>query len=65
MNITCTEEERDVKLGGQIALAFFLIGAPAAFLVGQLAGCMHHAPLLAMTVFIGELACFVTYFVRL
>ena len=29
--------ERDEKLGGHIAIAFFLVGAPASFIVGCLA----------------------------
>jgi hypothetical protein len=58
------EEERDRKLGGDIALAFFLIGAPASFIVGCLADTSDRSVLFAWTVFIGEGACFATYWVR-
>lgn len=58
------EDERDVKLGGQIALAFFLVGAPAAFIIGWLADTVHRSPLFSITVFIGEAACFSTYFIK-
>jgi hypothetical protein len=60
-----TEEERDVKLGGEISLAFFLVGAPASFLIGWLADLdtIPRPPLFAVTLLIGEVACFATYFV--
>ena len=58
-----TDEERDVKLGGQVALAFFLVGAPASFLIGWLADAFPRPQLFACTILIGELACFSTYFV--
>jgi hypothetical protein len=56
-------EERDRKLGGDISLAFFLLGAPASFLVGFLADHSDRAKVFGWVVFIGELACFLTYFV--
>ena len=31
------DEEKDRKLGGDIALAFFLLGAPASFVIGCMA----------------------------
>lgn len=58
------EDQRDAKLGGQISLAFFLVGAPAAILVGWLADSFHRSPLFAIVTFIGEAACFSTYFVQ-
>jgi hypothetical protein len=58
------EDERDAKLGGQISLAYFLVGAPAAILVGWLADSIHRSPLFAIVTFIGEAACFSTYFVQ-
>lgn len=58
------EEERDRKLGGDISLAFFLVGAPASFLVGLLADDYDRAKIFGWTVFIGEAACFFTYFVQ-
>lgn len=56
------DEERDVKLGGNIALAFWLLGAPAGFLVGVLADRVDRSLLFALTVGIGEGACFFTFF---
>jgi len=48
------DEERDVKLGGHIALAFWMLGAPAGFVVGVLADRMNRTFLFAVTVGIGE-----------
>jgi MFS family permease len=59
-----TEEERDRQLGGDISLAFFLLGAPASFLVGFLADTCDRAKVFGWTVLIGEMACFGTYFVQ-
>lgn len=56
------DEERDRKLGGDISLAFFIIGAPASFLVGLLADTGDRAKVFGWTVFIGETACLLTYF---
>lgn len=58
------DDERDRKLGGDISLAFFLIGAPASFFVGLLADTGDRAKIFGWTVFIGEFACLLTYFVR-
>jgi len=57
-----TAEERDRKLGGDIALAFFLLGAPASLMVGCLADTSHRSILFAVVVGIGEGACLLTYF---
>jgi hypothetical protein len=57
-----SNDERDSKLGGAIALAFFVLGAPASLLVGCLADSWPRAPLFCVTVCIGEGACLVTYF---
>lgn len=51
------DDERDVKLGGMIALGFFFVGAPISFLVGWLADSINRSPLFAATVFVGELGC--------
>jgi Major Facilitator Superfamily len=61
-----SDEERDRKLGGDIALAFFVIGAPASYVVGCLADSewLPRSALFAGTVGIGEGACFLTYFAR-
>jgi len=56
------DEERDRKLGGNIALAFWVLGAPASFIIGSLADVLPRAPLFALTVGLGEGACFATYF---
>ena len=57
------DDERDVKLGGVIALCFFLVGTPVALLIGWLADFCNRSPLYAITVFVGEAACLGTYFV--
>lgn len=57
-------DERDRKLGGDIALAFFLLGAPASLIVGFFADTHDRRKLFGCTVFVGEMACFCTYFVR-
>lgn len=57
------DDERDVKLGGMIALGFFFVGAPVSFLVGYLADSINRSPLFAATVFVGELGCLGAAFV--
>lgn len=59
-----TDEQRDVNLGGLIALGFFFVGAPVSFLVGWLADSMNRSPLFAGTVFFGEIGCLMVYFVH-
>ncbi len=58
------DDERDVKLGGLIALGFFFVGAPISFLVGWLADSINRSPLFAATVFVGELGCLGAAFVN-
>jgi MFS family permease len=58
------EGERDRKLGGDISLAFFLLGAPASFVIGCLADTADRSIVFAWTVFIGEGACFLTYWTK-
>lgn len=48
------DEERDTKLGGHIAMAFWVLGAPAALLIGVLADRVNRSWLFAVTVAIGE-----------
>lgn len=55
--------ERDQKLGGDIALAFFVLGAPASFVIGMLADHYNRIYLFAITILGGEGACFLTYFI--
>lgn len=58
-------DERDRKLGGEIALSFFLCGVPSALIVGWMTDRLNHrAVVFATVIFIGELSCFATYFVR-
>lgn len=57
------DDERDVRLGGVIALCFFLVGTPVALLIGWLADFCNRSPLYAITVFLGDAACLGTYFV--
>ena len=55
------DEQRDKKLGGEIAFAFYVLGAPASFVVGCLADTHNRTHLFALTVGIGEGACLATY----
>ena len=57
------DEEKDSLLGGQIALAFFVVGAPASFLVGCCADSkgVSRNVLFGVLVLIGEGSCLVTY----
>ena len=57
-------DERDIKLGGLLALGFFLVGAPVSFIVGWLADSMNRSPLFAATVFFGEIGSLMVMFVR-
>lgn len=56
------DEERDRKLGGQIALAFFVVGAPASVMIGSLGDLCNRIALFTLTVGLGETACLLTYF---
>jgi MFS family permease len=56
-----TDEQRDKKLGGDVALAFFILGCPVSFLVGWAADKYPRLPLFAITIIIGEGACAYTY----
>ncbi|CAB9499405.1 Major Facilitator Superfamily [Seminavis robusta] len=58
------DDERDTKLGGHIALAFWILGAPAALGVGILADHRNRSTLFALVVTVGEGACFLTYFTK-
>lgn len=44
-------------------MGFFFVGAPVSYIIGWLADSMNRIPLFAGTVFLGELACFMVYFV--
>jgi len=58
------DDERDVRLGGLIALGFFFVGAPVSFAVGWLADYTNRSSLFATTVFFGEVGCFMVTFVQ-
>lgn len=59
------ELERDRKLGGDIALAFFVLGAPASLIIGCLADTVNNrSRLYAMTIILGEGSCLLTYWIR-
>ena len=58
------DQQRDTLLGGHIALAFFVLGAPASFVIGCWADRYNRSRLFAATVFVGEGACLATYWVR-
>ena len=53
-DLDLSPEERDYKLGGQIAFAFFLLGAPAAILIGSLADYYSRTKLFAWTLLLGS-----------
>jgi len=63
------ERDRDYKLGGQIAFAFFLLGAPASIAIGSLADYYPRTKLFAWTMILGScpnfLALWVTTFDQL
>lgn len=46
--------QRDVKLGGDISIAFFLLGAPASYIVGCLGDVYKRIPLFVLMILIGE-----------
>jgi predicted MFS family arabinose efflux permease len=64
--------ERDYYLGGHIALGFFVVGAPASYVIGMIADCtsssssvaISRSTLFALTIILGEGSCLSTYFVR-
>ena len=49
-----TDLERDEKLGGEIAFAFFLLGVPACVLIGILADNFSRVRLFAFSIFLGQ-----------
>ena len=59
-----TEAERDKKLGGDIAVAFFVLGAPVALLVGALTDTFNRRNLFVAVVVLGEAPCLATAWVR-
>jgi len=58
-----TAAEKDAKLGGEVALGFFLIGGVVSVLVGALADTVNRCKLFMCIVILGEMACVGTYMV--
>lgn len=57
--------QRDTMLGGDIAMAFFMVGVPASFIVGCLADVLNKRSLLFLwVILIGEGACMATFWVK-
>jgi len=58
------DHERDEKLGGYIAIGFFIVGGVVALLVGFFADTVNRVMLFGFIVIFGESAGFATYFVK-
>ena len=58
-----TELERDVKLGGEISLVFWLIGGFVTLFFGYFTDTMSRKKLLIVCILIGEIPCLLTGFV--
>lgn len=52
-----SNQQRDDKLGGQIAFGFFVLGGPVALLAGALADTINRCMLFGVVVLFGEAAC--------
>ena len=59
-----TDTERDTKLGGEISLSMFIIGVPAALILGYCADRVNRKNLYTATIFFGVVGCFLTYWVK-
>ncbi|CAM9283181.1 unnamed protein product, partial [Phaeothamnion confervicola] len=59
-----SDKEKDQKLGGQLALAFFSVGAVASLLVGWLTDSLDRRIIFAIIVFVGEGASLCIIFVH-
>ena len=59
-----SDADRDAKLGGNISFGFFVLGAPAALLVGYLTDSCNRCKLFGLVVILGEAACLGTYWVQ-
>jgi MFS family permease len=58
-----TDQQRDAKLGGEISLSLFIVGAPVSLLVGSYADRVNRQKLYCAVVLIGELGCMGTFWV--
>ena len=63
LEFNMTKEEGDRKLGGEIALALFIVGGPASLLVGYLADKINRRKLYCFVILLGEFGCLMTVFV--
>ena len=59
-----TAIERDVKLGGEISLVFWLIGGFVTLFFGYFTDLVSRKKLLIVSILIGEIPCFLTGFVQ-
>ena len=57
------DDERDAKLGGQISVAFFLLGFPAALIIGVMCDVIERKRVLVWTLVLGQGPCLLTLFV--
>ena len=56
--------ERDIKLGGEISLVFWLVGGVVTLLFGYLTDTVSRKSLLVVAVLVGEIPCLLTGFVE-
>ena len=55
------DAQRDIKLGGQIPFAFFVVGGVVSVVVGPLADVMNRKNLYVWTCLTGTIPCLLTY----
>lgn len=58
------DAQRDIKLGGQIPFAFFVVGGAVSVVVGPLADVMNRKNLYVWTCLVGTIPCILTYWVQ-
>lgn len=59
-----SEKEKDMKLGGQLQLAFFLVGSPASIALGVASDKFRRIRLLFLVILLGEIPCLAAYWAR-
>lgn len=59
-----SEKEKDMKLGGQLQLAFFVVGSPASIALGIASDKFHRIRLLFFVILLGEIPCLAAYWAR-
>jgi MFS family permease len=57
-------DQRDWKLGGELACGYFIMGAPVALVAGHFADRQSRRNLLALVLVLGKVPCLLIYFVR-